>query len=62
MMTAQSMFRRRKSSDTWHWRAECSNYPRAAFVGQRFKPTTGELCDECKAKQKDKDDRKESLP
>jgi len=43
-------YRRRKGSDTWHWCRNCSNWPSTNFDEQSSKPTTGELCNECKAK------------
>lgn len=46
-------YRRRKTSDTWHWCTNCSNWPaKAESVESATKPSSGELCDECKAKQK----------
>lgn len=62
-------YRRRKSSDTWHFIRECSWWPRRVGENQvgdnrpfwytrdeiveRFeKPTTGEKCDECQAKER----------
>ena len=51
---------RRDASDTWHWRIDCSNYPyNVPTVAEHSdgRPTTGELCDQCLAKErKDKDD------
>ncbi len=46
-------YRRRKRSDTWHFETSCSNWPHAFLPGvvkRDKKPTTGELCDQCKAK------------
>jgi hypothetical protein len=45
---------KRKDSDTWHWCTNCSNYPTGSNVNVSYiKPTYGELCDECQAKEKD---------
>ena len=44
-------YRRRKDSDAWHWCRNCSNWPTSDYVSQNTKPTTGELDNECKAKQ-----------
>lgn len=45
-------YRRRKDSDTWHWCRNYSNYPTGSDVETRSnKPTSGELCNECKAKE-----------
>lgn len=45
------MYRRRKDRDTWHWCRNCSNWPTTDYVEQYSKPTSGELCNECKAKE-----------
>ena len=42
--------RRRGGSDTWHWCRNCSNWPVSDYDEQTTKPTTGELDNECKAK------------
>lgn len=50
-------YRRRKDGDTWHWCTNCSNYPNnsddvtVTKVG-RERPSYGELCNECRAKEK----------
>jgi hypothetical protein len=47
---------RRANSDVWHWCANCSGYPskpvaqRVVAIGKR--PSGGELCNECRAKEK----------
>lgn len=46
-------FRRRRDSDTWHWCRNCSNWPTADFDERPMKPSGGELCNECAAKQRD---------
>lgn len=45
-------YRRKKNSDTWHWCTNCSKWPTTDFVEHDGKPTSGELCDECKGKEK----------
>lgn len=49
-------YRRKKGSDTWHFCTNCSNWPtgRAGidYDERSTKPTTGELDNECLAKQK----------
>lgn len=45
-------YRRRRSSDTWHWKPNCSNYPTKNSLSKGTKPKSGELCNECKAKSK----------
>ena len=44
-------FRRKKGSDTWHFCSNCSNWPTSDCDERWAKPTSGELCNECKAKQ-----------
>ena len=53
-------YRRRKDSDTWHWCTNCSNWPTANYVTRQTKPTSGELSNECKAKEKDGTCKKKS--
>ena len=45
-------FRRRRGHDTWHFCRNCSNDPKVDYVEQDHKPTSGELCNECIAKEK----------
>lgn len=45
-------YRRKKGSDTWHWCRNCSNWPKWDYDSQSSKPTSGELDNECKAKEK----------
>lgn len=44
-------YRRRKDKDTWHFCTNCSQWPTWNYVEQATKPTTGELCNECKGKR-----------
>lgn len=46
-------YRRKKNSDTWHWCRNCSNWPTRNYESRRTKPRTGELDNECKAKDDD---------
>ena len=46
-------YRRRRDSDTWHWCSNCSQWPTINFVEQQARPTTGELDNECRAKERD---------
>jgi hypothetical protein len=48
-----STYRRRKGYDTWHFCANCSNWPKwpDLYDEQVSKPTTGEFCNECRAKR-----------
>lgn len=45
-------YRRKKDKDTWHFCRNCSNWPTSNYESQQTKPTSGELCDECLAKDK----------
>ena len=45
-------YRKRKNSDTWHWCKNCTNWPTSDYDVRYTKPTTGELDDECLAKDR----------
>ena len=45
-------YRRKKGSDTWHWCTNCSKWPTSDYDASYTKPTSGELDNECKAKEK----------
>jgi hypothetical protein len=47
-----SQYRKRRGNDTWHWCSNCTNYPSSDYDSSSTKPTSGELCNECKAKDK----------
>ena len=47
-------YRRRKGKDTWHWCKNCTNWPIYDYEEKPTKPTSGELCNECIAKEKAK--------
>ena len=47
-------YRRKKGSDTWHWCSNCTNWPISNYVSRSTKPTSGELDNECKSKEKAK--------
>jgi hypothetical protein len=46
-------YRRRNGSDTWHWCSNCNNWPRHDYDERQTKPSSGDLCNQCKAKDKD---------
>ena len=48
-------YRRRIGSDTWHFCTNCTEWPTQAgsYVEQSTRPTTGEFCNQCLAKQRD---------
>lgn len=51
----RSEYRRRRSSDVWHFHPRCRWFPglRSSAVQRIFvKPTTGEFCNECLAKER----------
>jgi len=43
-------YRKKKGSDTWHWCKNCSNWPTEDYDVRYSKPISGELDNECKAK------------
>ena len=45
-------YRRKHGNDTWHFCRNCSNDPKFGYDSKTSKPTTGELCNECRAKEK----------
>lgn len=45
-------YRKVKGRDTWHWCRNCSNWPTANYETSSTKPSSGELCNECKGKEK----------
>lgn len=55
-------YRRRVKSDTWHWLRTCQHWPKdrawGRFTEQDKKPTTGELCNQCLAQERNKLRRK----
>jgi hypothetical protein len=46
-------YRRRKGKDAWHFCSNCSNWPASDYDERQRKPTTGELCIQCRAKNRD---------
>jgi hypothetical protein len=45
------VYRRKRTSDTWHFCRNCSNWPTVDYVEQYRRPTWGELCNECQGKR-----------
>lgn len=45
-------YRKRSGSsyDTWHYCTNCPNWPTSDYVERDSKPTSGELCNICRAK------------
>jgi hypothetical protein len=46
-----STYRRRKGYDTWHFCSNCTKWPLSEYDERSTKPTTGELCNECRSKK-----------
>ena len=45
-------YRKRKyGSDTWHFCTNCSKWPTSGYDSRTTKPSSGELCNECKSKE-----------
>ena len=53
-------YRKLKGSDAWHWCRNCSNWPTkpGTYVERHTKPTSGELDNECRAKERNGECRK----
>ena len=49
-------YRKRKGRDAWHWCKNCSNWPTGRegvdYDSRQTKPTSGELDNQCRAKEK----------
>lgn len=45
-------YRQKTESDTWHFCTNCTNWPTSDYKERDTKPTNGELCNECKGKDK----------
>lgn len=46
------VYRRHEESDTWHFCRNCSNDPTGDFLSTEDKPSYGEFCNECQAKER----------
>ena len=44
-------YRRKRAGVTWCWCSDCSCWPTSDYEESETKPTTGELCNECRAKE-----------
>lgn len=44
-------YRKKSGSDTWHYCKNCSKWPTSDYTENATKPTSGELCNECKGKE-----------
>jgi len=48
-------YRKRKGSDTWHWCRNCTAWPTYDYeeITVNGRPNTGELCNQCKSKERE---------
>jgi DNA-binding response OmpR family regulator len=44
-------YRKKRGSQTWHFRSDCSNWPTSDYEEQSSETAAGEPCNECKWKQ-----------
>jgi len=51
-------WRRKNDRDTWHFCRNCSKWPTSDYQAQHTKPSDNELCNECKAKERNGDCKK----
>lgn len=52
-------YRRKYNTDTWHFCKNCSNWQTSDYAERDDKPTVGELCDECKGKDRSRNCQKD---
>lgn len=45
-------YRKRDGKDVWHWCSNCTNWPTSDYDEKSTKPSSGELCNQCLAKDK----------
>lgn len=54
-----TQYRKRVGRDTWHWCTNCTNWPTGKvgvdYTVRKTKPASGELDNQCLAKQKNND-------
>jgi hypothetical protein len=51
-------YRKIKGRDVWHWCKNCSKWPKSNYDERSGKPSSNELCDECRSKAKRGDCRR----
>ena len=44
-------YRKVNGLDTWHFCKNCSKWPTQNYKEEQQKPTSGELCNECRSKE-----------
>jgi hypothetical protein len=47
-----TVFRRKRSRDTWHFCTNCEDWPKDDYVEKNQKPNDGEFCNQCRAKER----------
>ncbi len=45
-------YRKKRGSNIWHWCRNCSSWPIKNYIPLDTDPLTGELCRQCKDKDK----------
>lgn len=45
------VYRRKEGRGTWHWCSDCSTWPTNSYEERMSKPTSGEFCNECGARE-----------
>lgn len=56
------VYKRKEGSDTWHWCANCPEYPKGENVTSRqSKPEYGKFCPVCELKEKTGDCKQDPL-
>jgi hypothetical protein len=52
-------YRKKRSTDTWHWCKNCPGWPISSYEEEWHsdteRPAVGELCNQCKSKEKAND-------
>ncbi len=45
-------YRKKRGHDEWHFCTNCTNWPTSDYIENDGEPSYGELCDQCKSKEK----------
>jgi hypothetical protein len=40
-------------SDNWHWCTNCTQYPKSIAKSTQSRPSGGDLCNQCKSKERE---------
>ena len=49
------IYRKKRGTNMWHFCSNCADWPKEEYEEQQRIPLSGQLCNECRAKEKDKD-------